>query len=824
MPETTAELKYVIERQREELKTINEVGRLLSSATEPLQIVRLVASYLHHTFPLAMCAVLLTKPRRLQIIRFATIAQVDYVAAIRTLCDQTSQLLKRPVTEAEFERLEEDQGLSSLASGPIGYLRSSHAAPLAFDGKVAGLLAVFSGKTEAFSAEDQHVIATVADQLRAALRNAFLLSELTHANQLKNELLMVISHELRIPLTSIKEGVNLVLEGALGAVTADQQDFLNTVNQNADRLETLVAKVVTASQLVTGQVQYTPKEMDVAEVLKELRARFEPAVKAKNIGFEVAGIDQPVRTQGDSKRLAEALGQLVENAVQATSEGSVTVSCADGHDGIEIQVVDTGVGIPDEALPTLFQQFRFVGGPDDRKTGGLGLGLFIAKAFIEVHGGTVRLESQLNKGTRVVVRLPRKAACRGPLRPLFRAPGLGRRKHLQLRRLLQLLDGGLLPGVPLLDLDLLAVGFGLRRKLGQVAGALLEQAIDGPLLAERHRRPDRADLQRVEVEHLLQRHAPEIDVGLDRHHAHGTHRQHAFGLHRVPRARLLHPFVEPLRVVLRFERHHLAADVVLLVQELLLHLGLRRVDALLLQDAFLQLADLDQVAQLVFEQLHVLAQVLAQPAAVGVGVAAAGEGLAVALQHLVGQRVDLLVGRRDAAAETFEVEDERFPDDVFALGLRHVGRAPRPREHVGDALGEQIVFHGHGLAEERAGVGRLDRLQQPAGRRRRQRLVHGQALRCSVPSCRRHRAEQASADHHPHRPPCVHGALSPDLRRCSFLTCSSKTRIRMSKALTCFSSDCIRFSSAENFCVRYSSTGMGATKPPRFSTGQSGGN
>jgi signal transduction histidine kinase len=410
MSESTAELKYQIERQREELKTVNDVGRLLSSTTDPAQIIRLVSSYLNESLPLALCTVLMVQPRSLHVIRFANIAQVDLVNALRGVCEQASQRLKRPVREEELARTDENQGAAALGPGPIGYLRSSHTAPLVVDGQTIGLLSVFSGKTEAFSTGDQHVIQIVTEQLRAALRNAFLLEELKHANQLKNELLMVISHELRIPLTSIKEGVNLVLEGALGAVTADQQDFLNTVNQNADRLETLVGKVVTASQLVTGQAQYTPQDMDVAAIVAQLQARFAPMAAAKAIALQVSGADRQIKTTGDGMLLSEAQAQVLENAIQATTEGSVRLTCAETHDGIELEVIDTGVGIPEEALPTLFQQFRFVGGVDDRKTGGLGLGLFIARAFIEVQGGTVRLASQLGKGTRVTIKLPKRAA------------------------------------------------------------------------------------------------------------------------------------------------------------------------------------------------------------------------------------------------------------------------------------------------------------------------------------------------------------------------------------------------------------------------------
>lgn len=414
MPEPSrAELKYQVERQREEIKTVNDVGRLLSSTTDPQEIVRLVASYLRQTFPLALCGVLLTDSQKLHLIRFANIAQVDFAAAVREMCAKASERLSKPVRESMLTHIVEDQSAGSgrWVQGSIGYLRSNHFAPLILNGQAIGQLGVFSGKAEGFSPEDRHVIDIVADQLGAALRNTSLLEELRRANQLKNDLLMVISHELRIPLTSIKEGVNLVLEQSLGPVTTEQRDFLKTVNDNAARLEALVEKVLTATQLLTGQLTYTFSDTDLAALLNELEAAFQPLARVKDVTLERSGLTQPFRYSADRKRLAEALANLIENALQATPAGGrVTILGVDSPEALELEIRDTGTGIPPEELPRLFEQFRIIGGTGDRKTGGLGLGLFIAKAVLTAHGGTIQLDSQVGQGTRVKIRLPLKKA------------------------------------------------------------------------------------------------------------------------------------------------------------------------------------------------------------------------------------------------------------------------------------------------------------------------------------------------------------------------------------------------------------------------------
>ena len=433
-----AELKYLIERQREEIKTVNEVARLLSTTTDPDEIIRLVASYLRQTFPLALCGVLLSAQRKLHVIRFAKISPADVATAIRDICAKASEQLAKPIEAQALTRVVEDQsaGAGQWVQAPVGSLRSHHFAPLVTerrrgspeargaaerrrgspgtegggmaDGDTMGLLSVFSGKAEAFTNEEQRVIEIVASQLRAALRNAFLLDELRRANELKNELLMVISHELRIPLTSIQEGVSLILDGSLGAVNAEQQEFLKTVDTNADRLQALVEKVVTATQLVTDQFACARQELTLATLLQECERLLGPLAKQQQVQLTLTAGGGSTAFQGDGKHLTQALCYVVENAIQASQpQGQVVVEATPTPGGLDIQVSDTGAGIPPEALPTLFEQFRFVGGVDNRKTGGLGLGLFIAKAIVTAHGGTIQLQSQVSQGTRVTISLPK---------------------------------------------------------------------------------------------------------------------------------------------------------------------------------------------------------------------------------------------------------------------------------------------------------------------------------------------------------------------------------------------------------------------------------
>ena len=405
-----AELKYLVERQREELRTINEVGRLLSSASDPQAIIRLVASYLKQAFPIALCGVLLVEPRKLFLTSFTKIAQVDLETAIRTLCTTASEHARQPISESTLTRLIDDQagGTGQWTQGAIGLLRSQHLATLTANKQVIGLLGVFSGKTEAFSDEDRHGLDIVSAQLGAGLRNAVLVDELRYANELKTSLLMVIAHELRIPLTSVKEGVTLILDNSLGPVNAEQKDFLSTVNENVDRLGELIEKVILTTQMLTGQFSCTLTPIDLSPLLTELEQRFRPIAQAKGIALEFSGTARTLTCPCDRPRLSQALSLLLENAIQATpAEGCVTLACTDTPAVMEIAIQDTGAGIPPEQLSTLFQQFLIVGDVNERKTGGLGLGLFMAKSVVDAHHGTIAIQSQVGHGTTATVQLPK---------------------------------------------------------------------------------------------------------------------------------------------------------------------------------------------------------------------------------------------------------------------------------------------------------------------------------------------------------------------------------------------------------------------------------
>ncbi len=240
------------------------------------------------------------------------------------------------------------------------------------------------------------------------LREAAMRREHRRMERLKDDLLDVMAHEFRTPLSVLLEGVSQLTDGSVGQATPDQRPVLTMMADNLQRLTTLSEKALSAAQWLVNKVEFKLTEVDVAEVVKTVRAHFNPVAEAKGIRFQMQAPNRTVPGVADAAWLKEALGQLVENAIQATpSGGEVILSCATTADGGQVCVQDTGRGIPAAELQALFERFQWVGDVNERRTGGLGLGLFIAKAIAEAHGGTLTAESMVGKGTRMTLHLPK---------------------------------------------------------------------------------------------------------------------------------------------------------------------------------------------------------------------------------------------------------------------------------------------------------------------------------------------------------------------------------------------------------------------------------
>jgi signal transduction histidine kinase len=222
---------------------------------------------------------------------------------------------------------------------------------------------------------------------------------------LKDEFVAKASHELRTPLTSIKEGLSLLIDRALGPTTAEQQDFLKTMDADIDRLTELINNMLDIAKIEAGRMRLLRTRIELAPVLQSLIRSYQPIAGKRHLAVERNGAVPPVFA--DSNRLLQVLTNLLSNAMKFTPEdGRITFRLGQEDGMVSIAVQDSGTGISQEDLGKLFQKFSQVGSHPSGQPRGTGLGLVVCKELIELHGGRIDVSSEIGRGTTFTIRLP----------------------------------------------------------------------------------------------------------------------------------------------------------------------------------------------------------------------------------------------------------------------------------------------------------------------------------------------------------------------------------------------------------------------------------
>lgn len=220
---------------------------------------------------------------------------------------------------------------------------------------------------------------------------------------LKDEFVANVSHEVRTPLTAIKEGISLMRDAALGPVTPEQGDFLKTVDENIDRLTDLVNNMLDLSKIEAGRLRLVRKALSLNALLESTVKSYRALAKQRRLVVEASALP-PVLA--DENRIAQVLNNFVSNALKFTpAQGTITLRAAVEGDHVVVSVTDDGVGIATQDLSRLFHKFSQVGALEE-KSKGTGLGLVLCKQLIELHRGEIRVTSASGKGSTFSFTLP----------------------------------------------------------------------------------------------------------------------------------------------------------------------------------------------------------------------------------------------------------------------------------------------------------------------------------------------------------------------------------------------------------------------------------
>ena len=230
--------------------------------------------------------------------------------------------------------------------------------------------------------------------------------ELQRINKLKDEFLANTSHELRTPINGIIGIAESLLDGAAGNVTGKVAENLNMIAFSGRRLAHLVNDILDFSKLKQEQLELQIKPVAVREIVDIVVNLSNGLVGNKSLVLVNAIESNLPAADADENRLQQILHNLIGNAIKFTDSGRVEVSAKLVNDKIEITVADTGIGIKNDKLERIFESFQQADGSTSREYGGTGLGLTISKQLVELHGGEMRVESVVGKGSQFIFTLP----------------------------------------------------------------------------------------------------------------------------------------------------------------------------------------------------------------------------------------------------------------------------------------------------------------------------------------------------------------------------------------------------------------------------------
>ncbi|WP_141679437.1 ATP-binding protein [Ensifer adhaerens] len=293
-----------------------------------------------------------------------------------------------------------------------GY-RSVLIVPLLRPNKIVGALVVRRRKPGEFDQQVVHLMETFAAQSVLAIQNAKLFREIEEkgreleaASRHKSQFLANMSHELRTPLNSVLGFTELLVDGIYGELPDRARATVTRVQANGRHLLGLINDVLDLSKIEAGQLTLALDDYSLGQIVRTAAAAVEPLAREKGLAFTTTVANGLPTGRGDERRLTQVLLNIAGNAIKFTESGSVDIfaNAADGH--FEIVVRDTGPGIAPKDQALIFEEFQQVDNSSTRQKGGTGLGLAISKRFVEMHGGTISVESVPGSGATFRMTIP----------------------------------------------------------------------------------------------------------------------------------------------------------------------------------------------------------------------------------------------------------------------------------------------------------------------------------------------------------------------------------------------------------------------------------
>jgi len=304
-------------------------------------------------------------------------------------------------------------GLAKASHEATG-LRAVLVVPMISEGEAIGSITTSFTEPGEFTDKQITLLNSFAAQAVIAIRNARLFREIQEksrqleiANQHKSDFLANMSHELRTPLNAIIGFSEVLLEKMFGEVNEKQLDYLQDIHSSGKHLHSLINDILDLSKIEAGRMDLDIAEFDLSSALQNAMTLVKERAQRHGIALTLEADEAIGAFRADERKFKQIMLNLLSNAVKFTPEGGkIGVRARPVGNAVEVAVTDTGVGIAAEDQESVFDEFKQVGRDYTKKAEGTGLGLALTKRFVELHGGSIRLESTPGQGSTFTVTIP----------------------------------------------------------------------------------------------------------------------------------------------------------------------------------------------------------------------------------------------------------------------------------------------------------------------------------------------------------------------------------------------------------------------------------
>lgn len=273
-------------------------------------------------------------------------------------------------------------------------------------GRMMGLIQLADKEADTFTENDESILAQLAHIASVALENARLYDELRDQDRRKDEFLALLAHELRNPLAPLRNGLQVMRLAASDANAVAQARGM--MDRQLSHMVRLIDDLLDISRISRNKMELRRSRVLLADIIHSAVETARPLIEAGQHDFNVSLPNEAIILDADHTRLAQVFSNLLTNSAKYTERGGcIWLTAARTDSTIAVTIRDTGIGIPSDALPTIFDMFSQVDRSIERSTGGLGIGLALVKGLVEMHGGHVQARSEgLGRGSTFTVRLP----------------------------------------------------------------------------------------------------------------------------------------------------------------------------------------------------------------------------------------------------------------------------------------------------------------------------------------------------------------------------------------------------------------------------------